>query len=270
MTLPLRIMAVDDEPLALRRIEIALDHMENATLVATARDGAEALEKIAVERPDVLLLDIKMAGMTGFEVVEALDGDHVPLVIFVTAFDAFATRAFEVSAVDYVLKPVEFDRLRAALNKARERLEATDARQRAEELHLLVAALRSQSTDSTGSARYESEIWVQRRGEFVRLDTDEIDWIEADRDYVRVHAKGQSYLLRDTMHAFQERLDPSAFLRIRRSALVRIGSVAAVRPEGYGHVNVILTSGDEIRVGRTYAKSVRAFLSKPTPAAVRA
>ncbi|WP_182911929.1 LytR/AlgR family response regulator transcription factor [Sphingomonas cavernae] len=256
----LRVLAVDDEPLALRRLEIALGQMRGIQMVGTARSGRQALEQIAAHRPDVMLLDIKMAGMGGFEVIEALDDRNMPLVIFVTAFNAFAPRAFEVSAVDYILKPVEFDRLQAALDKARQRIAAVDARQRAQELQAVVAALRAQADEASAPQRYESEIWAQRRGEFVRVLVRDIEWVEADRDYVHVHACGQSYMLRETIGGFQERLDPDAFIRVRRSALVRKDCVVAVRLEGYGHFRARLASGAEIRVGRTYTKVMRALL----------
>jgi DNA-binding LytR/AlgR family response regulator len=256
----LKILAIDDELLALRRLEIALGHMPDVTLVGTARSGRQALPLIASAQPDVLLVDIKMAGMDGFELVAALEREHMPLVIFVTAFDAFATRAFDINAIDYVLKPVEFDRLHQALEKAREKLEATDMRQRAQELQSLVGVLRDQAHRVPQPPRYEAEMWVQRRGEFVRLRVGDIEWVEADRDYVHLHAAGRSYMMRETMGNLESRLDPEHFMRIRRSALVRKACVSAVRLQGYGHFRIILNSGEDIRIGRTYIKAVRDLL----------
>lgn len=260
MTGVLRVLAVDEEPQALRRLEIALGQMRGVQMVGTACSGHQALELIAAHRPDVLLLDIKLAGMGGFEVVEALKGPDMPLVIFVTALNAFAPRAFEVRAVDYILKPVEFERLQSALDKARSRLAAAEACQHAEQLQALLSELRAQAAGQAASPRYETEIWAQRRGEFVRVLVKDIEWVEADRDYVHVHAYGQSYMLRETMGSIQDRLDPEAFIRVRRSALVRRDCVAAVRLEGYGHFRARLASGAEIRIGRTYTKAIRALL----------
>lgn len=269
MTTPLRILAVDDEPLALRRLEIILSRMAGATLVGRARSGEEALALIAAVAPDVLLLDIRMAGMDGFDIAEALAGGPAPQIIFVTAFDAFAPRAFDVSAVDYVLKPVEFDRLAAALDKARARMAATDAVERVDELSALLATLRASRPAVDPTPRYESEFWVQHRGEFVRLFAHDIEWIAAERDYVLLHAHGRAYLLRETMAGIGTRLDPDAFLRIHRSAIVQTAQIAGVRALAYGHVQVVLASDEKLRVGRTYVKAVRDLIAGRGRAAAR-
>ena len=257
---PVRIFAVDDEPLALRRIELLLGRISGVELVGKALSGADALDAIDELRPDVLLLDIKMAGLTGFDVVERLSGPYVPLVIFVTAFDKFASRAFEIGAVDYVLKPVEYDRLSAALERARRSLSAIDAEDRLAELRDVVAALREQS-GAAESKRYESEIWAERRNEFVRIRVDDLDWVAAERDYVRLHAAGQSYLLRETLSSLEARLDPDDFVRVRRSALVRTDRVTGIRKAGYGDFRIGLTDGSEIRVGRTYVAKIRKLIA---------
>ena len=262
-----RIFAVDDEPLALRRIELLLGRISGVELVGKALSGADALDAIDDLRPDVLLLDIKMAGLTGFDVVERLSGPYVPLVIFVTAFDKFASKAFEIGAVDYVLKPVEYDRLSAALERARRSLSAIDAEDRLAELRDVVAALREQS-GAAESKRYESEIWAERRNEFVRIRVDDLDWVAAERDYVRLHAAGQSYLLRETLSSLEARLDPDDFVRVRRSALVRTDRVTGIRKAGYGDFRIGLTDGSEIRVGRTYVAKIRKLIApRRTPEA---
>lgn len=260
MTEMLRVMAIDDEPLALKRLELLLARIPRVELVGKALSAPAALLQIAVLRPDVLLLDIRMAGMTGFDLVEHLSGPFLPLVIFVTAFDEFAPRAFEVDAVDYVLKPVELGRLAAALARARRSLAALDAEDRLTELREVVSALREQAR-STESRRYESELWAERRNEFVRIRVDELDWVAAERDYVRLHANGQSYLLRETISKLEERLDPELFIRIRRSALVRIDRVTGIRRAGYGDFRVTLSDASEIRVGRTYVARIRKLIA---------
>jgi DNA-binding LytR/AlgR family response regulator len=256
----LRIFAVDDEPLALRRIELLLGRIPKVELVGKADNGPDALLQIDELRPDILLLDIRMAGVTGFDLVERLGGPHVPLVIFVTAFDQFATKAFEVGAVDYVLKPVELDRLSAAIERSRRSLAAVDAEERLAELHQVVSALRAQSA-SVETKRYESELWAERRNEFVRIRIDNLDWVAAERDYVRLHASGQSYLLRETISNLEDRLDPETFIRVRRSALVRVDRVKGIRKAGYGDFRVTLTDGEEIRVGRTYVARIRKLIA---------
>jgi two-component system LytT family response regulator len=256
----LRILAVDDEPLALRRVELLLGRIPGVDLVGKASNGPEALLRIEELRPDVLLLDIKMAGVTGFDLVERLPGNHAPRVVFVTAFDEFAIRAFEVGAIDFVLKPVEFDRLAAAIARARSALAAMDAEERLAELRQVVAALREQNRGSQAK-RYESEIWAERRSEFVRVRVADLDWVAAERDYVRLNAHGNSYLLRETISNLEARLDPEQFIRVRRSALVRIDRVTGIRKAGYGDFRVTLADGSSIRVGRTYVKQIRSLIA---------
>lgn len=256
----LRILAVDDEPLALRRVELLLARIPAVELIGTATSGKEAIQRLSALKPDVLLLDIQMAGLGGFDVVDALQGPHVPKVIFATAFDRYATQAFEVSAVDYIVKPVELDRLRAALDKARHSLRAEDAEARVAELRQIVVALREQAHASESRA-FEKDIWAERRGDFVPIRVTDIFWVEAERDYVKLHTADASFLLRETLSNMENRLDPEQFIRIRRSAVVRRDKIAGVRRPGYGDFRVRLTSGAELRVGRTFVKHLRAIMS---------
>lgn len=257
MTPALRVLTVDDELLALRRMELLLRRMPEVELVGQERSGATALEAIARLSPELVLLDIRMADMSGLDVAEALIGPNAPMVIFVTAFDAFAVRAFELSALDYVVKPVEFGRLRRAIDRARARLDAQEARTQAAQLRGMVAALRTQRDPDAPP----NELWVQRRGEYLRVLVDHIDWVEAERDYVHVHTRGERYLMRQTLTGIQARLGARRFVRIRRSALVRVDGVRAICKAGYGDVRVKLNSGDELRVGRTYVTKIRALLT---------
>lgn len=251
----LRVLAVDDEPLAIRRLELLLERIGDVQLVGTARTGEEAVEQIGTLRPELVLLDIKMADMDGFDVVAAMAQGDAPQVIFVTAFDAFAARAFTVSATDYIVKPVELERLREAIDKARRMREAAGSDQRIADLKDAIAALKAASGGIS-----PQEIWVERRGAFVRLFVEDIDWVEAERDYVYIHARGHPYLLRNTMTNIQAKLGAEQFIRIRRSALVRRDRIAAIRKAGYGDVRVQLASGEELRVGRTYVRHVRDIL----------
>ena len=260
MAEPVRVLAVDDEPLALRRIELLVMRIAGVELVGKAGSAVEGFERIAELQPDVVLVDIKMGGLSGFDMVERITGPLVPLVIFVTAFDEFATKAFEVGAVDYVLKPVDLPRLTAALDRARRSLSIVDAEARLAELREVVAALRAQA-HMREAKRYETEIWAERRNEFVRVEVADLDWIAAERDYVRLHARGQTYLLRETISNLETRLDPQAFMRVRRSALVRIDRVTGIRKAGYGDFRVALADGSEIRVGRTYVSRIRRLIS---------
>ncbi|MEW5686598.1 MAG: LytTR family DNA-binding domain-containing protein [Pseudomonadota bacterium] len=249
MSAPLRVLAVDDERLALRRMELLLRAAEGVEVVGQARSGPDALTAIETLRPDVVLLDIKMSGMTGLDVAHVLDEPGGPMVIFATAFRDFAAQAFDLSAVDYVLKPVTASRLERALERARKR--------RCEG----VAALPQPATVRTDPPEARREIWVRRRGEFVRLAPEAIEWVEADRDYVRLHAGGNSYLLRQTMHGMLERLGSDRFVRVRRSALVRRDAIQAIRKTGHGEVRIRTASGAELRVGRTYVRQFRAMVT---------
>jgi DNA-binding LytR/AlgR family response regulator len=256
----LRILAVDDEPLALTRIKLLVERLPLVELIGSASNGPEALQLIEQLRPDVLLLDIKMAGQNGFDVVQKLEGAYVPQIIFVTAFDQFAFKAFDIGAVDYVLKPVELGRLSSALERARRSLASIDASGRIEELRQVVAALREQAR-TVETVRYENELWAERRGEFARIKVADLDWIAAERDYVRLHACGHSYLLRETISGIEGRLDPQLFVRVRRSALVKLDRVTGIRKAGYGDFRVTLADTNEIRVGRTYVRKVRSMIA---------
>lgn len=256
---PLRVLAVDDEPLALRRVELAMAEMLDVVLVGKARSGREALDLVRQLEPDVILLDIQMSNLDGFELIEQLDLADPPLVIFVTAHEAFAIRAFEVGAVDYVLKPLAFDRLRAALTRARDTLAVADQARRAADLRVLVRTLRGEMGDEPA---YATGFWVERKGEHVRTQTHQIDWMEADRDYVRLHTRDGPFLMRGPLSTIQEQLDPNQFIRIRRSAVVRTDRIKSIRNRGYGDFRVQLSSGEELRVGKTYVKDVRALLDK--------
>jgi len=255
----LRVLAVDDEPLALRRVELALAEMVDVALVGQARSGKEGLELVRELRPDVLLLDIQMSNLDGFGLIEELDERNAPLVIFVTAHETFALRAFEVGAVDYVLKPLEFDRLRAALVRARDVRALADQAQRAAELRVLVRSLRGEMSDEPA---YATGFWIERKGEHVRTSVQHIEWMEADRDYVRLHTRDGPFLMRGPLSTVQAELDPSQFIRIRRSALVRTDRIKSIRNRGYGDFRILMASGEELRVGKTYVADVRRLLDK--------
>lgn len=255
----LRVIAIDDEPLALRRISMAIDGFPNVALIGTSRSGQAGLELVNEQHPDVLLLDISMAEFDGFDVVAGL-GDDAPYVIFVTAFQEHAIRAFEARAQDYLLKPLEFDRLHDALDRARERIKERNSASRAEELSAVVAALRDQRLVKD-APRFEKEIWVPWGGSFERLSVEEIDWVEAEGDYVRIHARAKTYLLRETMANMEKRLDDEVFRRVHRSALVNQVKVEKIdRPRGKQFV-LSLSSGTRVPVGRNYVKLVREWIA---------
>ncbi len=247
---PLSVLVADDEPLARRRLQLALAQMSDVRFAGFARDGEEAIAAIRDKAPDVVLFDIKMPMLDGFEVAAALE-DSCPQIVFVTAFDHFAVRAFEARAVDYLLKPVEFDRLAEALGRARAAREARSAQSRMQELTEVVEVLRAE-TRMPPDKRFEKEFWIKDRGQWLRIPVDIIDWIEAERDYMRLHCGGRSHLLRATMAGLESMLDPAEWVRIHRSVLVRRARVAAVRRTPSGGLQVRMASGAETPVGRAY------------------
>jgi len=258
----LRVLAVDDEPLALRRLRVILDHLPDAELVGEAGSCAQGLELSRRLRPDVILLDIKMRDGTGFDLLKALpDDEHAPAVIFVSAFDAFATKAFENAAVDYVLKPVELHRLRSALQRAGERLDGRRAQEEIANLKSVISALR-EGIGGSSAPRYESEFWIRRRaGGFIRVPVDAINWVSSEDEYVRLHTASESYLIRSSIKSFEERVDPAEFIRVHRKALVKTAAIVRIHPAGLGAYEVELATGEKVRSGRIYARTLRELVS---------
>ncbi len=253
----LRLLLADDEPLALRRMRLALQAMSDVEIVGAASDGAQAIEAIRQLRPDVVLLDVRMPLANGFEVASAVGAVGGPEIIFVSAFDSYALRAFETAAVDYLVKPVEFERLSAALARARERRAAKDAGRRTAELTAVIEALRRESEQRDGRG-YEHEFWIRDRGRFLRVAVDDVERIEAERDYVRLYWEGRTLLHRVTMAHLEQKLDPNTMLRVHRSAFVNWNRLKAVRRDGSGRLLAVLQGGDEVAVSRAYAQRVMA------------
>jgi len=236
-------------------MRLALQAIPDVEIVGAASDGAQAIDAMKALKPDVVLLDIKMPLADGFEVANAVEDAGSPAVIFVSAFDSYALQAFETSAVDYLLKPVEFERLSSALDRARERRAAKDAGRRAEELASVLEALRREADEREGP-RYEREFWIRDRGRFLRVPVADVERIEAERDYVRLYWEGRTLLHRETMSHLEEKLDPNVMLRVHRSAFVNWKRLKAVRRDHNGRLMAVLESGDEVPVSRAYAQRV--------------
>jgi DNA-binding LytR/AlgR family response regulator len=251
----MRLLLADDEPLALRRLELALQSVADVQVVGSATDGEQALAAMRALKPDAVLLDIRMPLMDGFEVVNAADDAGAPAVIFVTAYDSYAVRAFSTSAVDYLVKPVEFERLASAIARARSVLASKDAEKRVHELATVVDALRREAAGREPQA-FESEFWIKDRGRFVRVPLAEVDVIEAERDYVRIHWEGRTLLHRETMARLEKLLDPEIMLRVHRSTFVNRKRITAIRRDPTGRLLAILGSGREAPVSRAYAQRV--------------
>ena len=250
----MRVLIVDDEPLARRRLEILLSRRAWVEIAGAVGDGRTALERLRNDPVDVLLLDIQMPALDGLELAEALRERQGPEIIFVTAYDRHAVDAFRAAAVDYLLKPVDPERLDAALGRARQARAARDAQARADELEALVHTLRGSDADSV--------IWVRDRSGQVRIDTARIDWIAAEGDYVRIHCGEQSWLQRATLSGYEERLDARLFLRVHRSFMVNLRSVERITSEPSGAKTLQLSGGTKVRVGRNYETAVNAAFSR--------
>jgi DNA-binding LytR/AlgR family response regulator len=257
----LRVLIVDDEPLARRRLEILLRDQAEVELVGAAPDGVAARRMIAELSPDVVLLDIKMPGLTGLELLDAL-GETAPIVVFVTAFDRFALDAFDRAAFDYLLKPVEPARLTASLARAREALAEHAAAERVRELEEILHNLRSGPT-AAADAVFDRDIWIQERGGRISLPVAAIDWVAAERDYVRIHAGPRSFLVRQSIGALTARLDPALFVRVHRSSLVRADRIVRLR-HAAGRGAVMLSTGAEVPVSRRHMGALKAMTRSPS------
>lgn len=241
MRKPIRTLIVDDEPLAIERLQILCAQIADVTLVGTASDGTGTLRLIKALTPDLVLLDIQMAGMNGIAVAQTLAAhDTRPALIFVTAYDHFAVSAFDVAAVDYLLKPVEGARLERAISRIRTRIEGG------------VELAPSAST-------WTREFWVPHRSEIIRIAAQDIDLIVAERDYMRLHVGTRSYLLHETISELERRLDPGEFVRLHRSTLARRDCIVGFKHNGAGAWQAQLRDGRWLRVGRTYLANARAM-----------
>lgn len=245
----LRTLIVDDEPLAIERMQIICAGIHSLQIVGTANDGAAALRLIDALHPDLVLLDMTMPEVDGLAVARQLSrnsvhGDaaaHRPALVFVTAHDSFAVEAFDLDAVDYVLKPVTAERLERAIDRAISR--------------------RPEATRPAASG-WIAEFWVPHRSELLRLAAADVDRIDAERDYVRLHVGERSYLLLQTIAGLEARLDPAQFIRIHRSVILRRDRIAGLRHDGLGVWSVELVNGDQARIGRTYLPQVKAMAGR--------
>ena len=253
-----RVVVVDDEPLARRRIiRLLMEQPEEVEVVGVCSDGAQAVETIRAQRPDLVFLDIQMPELDGFAVLEALQG-RIPSVIFVTAYDQYALRAFEVHALDYLLKPFDSDRFRRAFERGLGQVQRRGAGQERIVSLLEQLALERRALQEKLARKAEHLEWVmvKARGKVELLRTADVDWIEAEGNYVRLHAGERAYLIREKIGTLEEKLDPDAFARVHRSTIVNLSRVRELVPLASGDFTIRMKDGKELRLSRGYRQKL--------------
>ncbi len=269
MTHVLKTIIVDDEALARRGLKLRLSAREDVEIIAEARNGREALELISKHRPDLVFLDIQMPGIDGFEVLRRLPPGDMPIVVFVTAFDDYAIKAFEANALDYILKPIEDDRLGEALDRAADNLDLKRALAHRKSLLKIVgditgepvASMQELEARGVDSLRKKEvpKLAIKDAGTTTWVPQDEIDWIDAAGDYMCVHAGGETHIMRMTMKKLEAELDPEYLQRIHRSTIVNIHRVTEMRSHINGEYFLTLEGGNTVKLSRTYKDKLKLF-----------
>jgi two-component system, LytTR family, response regulator len=250
------VLIVDDEPLARAGLRTLLGRDPDIGVIHEAANGVLAVEAIRRERPDLVFLDVQMPDRDGFGVVADIGPDRMPATVFVTAHDEHAIQAFEINAVDYLLKPVTAERFAQALARAKARLAAAPAGEERRQMVEMLATL-------VAPPRHVQRLAVKASGRTVFVDVSDIDWIEAAENYVELHVPGASHLLHVPLSTLEKSLDPARFLRIHRSTIVRIQRIAELLPGAHGEFVVVLADGTRLDSGRTYADKLRALAANP-------
>ena len=249
----IRTVIVDDEPLAREGVRLHLEAEQDIEIVGEAGSGEEAVTMIETLRPELIFLDVQMPGLDGFGVLETIGAAHMPVTVFTTAYDQFAVRAFDAHAIDYVLKPYDEERFRRAVERARSQVAARKRAQMDESLGSLLDELRARG-------HFIERLVVRSGGRIVILRVDEVDWIEAASNYVRLHANGREYLLRETMTALEAKLNPNDFVRIHRSTIVRVDRIRELEPLFQGDYVVVLEDTTRLTSSRGYRERLQELL----------
>ena len=258
----LRALIVDDEELARRGLEIRLADIDGVEICGQARNGREALAAVRELTPDLLFLDVQMPGMDGFDVLRSLSGRRMPSIVFVTAYDEFALKAFEANALDYLLKPINDDRLREAVERAQRQREEKSADEQRDRLLQLVCELTGRqlsledALEAADQHGYPQRLAIRDGNETHCVDIDAIDWIDAAGDYMCVHAADRTYVLRGTMKHLEQILDPAMFVRVHRSAIVNSRRVTSMRPHRNGEYFQQLGDQVELKLSRKYKGNI--------------
>ncbi|UAK23039.1 LytR/AlgR family response regulator transcription factor [Sphingomonas nostoxanthinifaciens] len=263
----IRTILVDDEPLAIQGLQLRLAKHEDVEIVDTCLNGREAIRAIKTHKPDLVFLDIQMPGFDGFSVIQGLMEVEPPLFVFVTAYADHALKGFEAGAVDYLMKPVDDDRLADTLERVRQRLSEKRAAEEVVQLKEVLAEHAPDAVDAMpegveapASSRYEKLINIKDRGQIFRVDVDSIERIDAAGDYMCIYTGDNTLILRETMKDLEKRLDPRRFQRIHRSTIVNLDLVKQVKPHTNGECFLVLDSGAQVKVSRSYREVVARFV----------
>jgi two-component system, LytTR family, response regulator len=261
----IKTLIVDDEPLARKAIRLMLKHDAEIEIVGECDNGQSAVELIHTHKPDLVFLDIQMPEMNGFEVLETVGARKMPaVVIFVTAYDEYAIHAFEVNALDYLLKPFSDERFEKALQRAKSQLAQREINDLSQKLIALVGDYKEEPPPNkqVSKSDYTSRFMIKSGGRISFVKVDEIDWIEAADYYVKLHTGRKSHLIRETMNVLEKKLDPRAFIRIHRSTIVNIERIKELQPHFNGDYIVLLNDGTELKLSRTRREQLHALLNK--------
>ncbi len=261
----IRTILVDDEKLAIQGLALRLEKHPEVEIIGTCANGREAIRKIKTEKPDLVFLDIQMPGFDGFSVVKGVMEIEPPLFVFVTAYEEHAIRAFEANAVNYLMKPVDEDKLADTLDRVRTRLTEKRGADEARKLQDVLAEVAPDAMDAMppedeNAGRYERMINIKDRGQIFRVDVESIEHIEAAGDYMCIYTGDNSLILRETMKDLERRLDPRVFQRVHRSTIVNLDQVKQVKPHTNGECFLVLGSGAEVKVSRSYRDVVARFV----------
>ncbi|WP_066663554.1 MULTISPECIES: LytR/AlgR family response regulator transcription factor [unclassified Sphingomonas] len=263
----IRTILVDDEPLAIQGLELRLAAHEDVEIIDKCQNGREAIRSIKTHKPDLVFLDIQMPGFDGFSVVQGLMEVEPPLFVFVTAYSDHAIRAFEANAMDYLMKPVDEGRLADTLERVRQRLTEKRGVEEVEKLKEVLAEVAPEAAEElassdadVSSSRYEKLINIKDRGQIFRVDVDTIEVVEAAGDYMCIKTADNTLVLRETMKDLEKRLDPRRFQRVHRSTIVNLDQVKQVKPHTNGECFLVLDSGSQVKVSRSYRDVVARFV----------
>jgi two-component system LytT family response regulator len=256
----IKTLIVDDEPLARRNLRLLLESDPQIEILGECRNGKEAVKAIESMRPDLIFLDIQMPEMDGFDVLERVGAEHIQAIVFVTAFDQYALKAFEVHALDYLLKPYDDLRFTQALQRAKSQIETREITKVSKRLLALLEERESQKVSSPRRTTYLTRLMIKLTNRVVLLRVDEIDWIEADGNYAKLHVGKKAHLLREKMQDLESQLDPERFVRIHRSIIVNLERIKELHPHFNGDYIVVLEDGTQLKLSRSRRENLESRL----------